>query len=74
MSLFFVLRRRENEGGPRWLPFPIAKPHDWLERVSRIRQKRVCRYRTDAGMSMLFVLCSRRTGSTPAGVLASILK
>jgi hypothetical protein len=35
-----MLRRREDKGGPIQLLFPIAKPHDWLERGSRSGRKR----------------------------------
>ncbi len=34
-SSLFMLRRREDKGGPVEPLFPTAKPHDWLERGSR---------------------------------------
>jgi hypothetical protein len=38
-SSLFMLRRREDKGGPIQLLFLVAKPHDWLERRSRSGNK-----------------------------------
>jgi hypothetical protein len=38
-SSLFVMRRREDKGGPIQLPFPIAKPHDWFERGVEVGKK-----------------------------------
>jgi hypothetical protein len=31
---------RETKGGPSQLPFPIAKPHDWLQRENSSRKRK----------------------------------
>ncbi len=53
-SSLFMLRRREDKGGPIQLLFPVAKPHDLLERESRSGKK-------DIGLGHTILYSAHRT-------------